>query len=116
MKSTGIVRKVDELGRVVLPIELRRNMGIEIKDSLEIFVDENTIILQKYEPADIFTGSMDDLNDYKGQKGFQGLYFGNGKNCRPGCEISTRTQSPFLMMTGIRAFFIAFFSLPPLFY
>ena len=68
MKSTGIVRKVDELGRVVLPIELRRNMGIEIKDSLEIFVDENTIILQKYEPADIFTGSMDDLIDYKGKK------------------------------------------------
>ena len=66
MKSTGIVRKVDELGRVVLPIELRRNMGIEIKDSLEIFVDENTIILQK--PADIFTGSMDDLIDYKGKK------------------------------------------------
>lgn len=50
MKSTGIVRKVDELGRVVLPIELRRNMGIEIKDSLEIFVEENTIILKKYEP------------------------------------------------------------------
>ena len=44
MKSTGIVRKVDELGRVVLPIELRRNMGIEIKDSLEIFVDENMIV------------------------------------------------------------------------
>lgn len=68
MKSTGIVRKVDELGRVVLPIELRRNMGIEIKDSLEIFVEENTIILKKYEPADIFTGSMDDLIDYKGKK------------------------------------------------
>ena len=67
MKSTGIVRKVDELGRVVLPIELRRNMGIEIKDSLEIFVEE-TIILKKYEPADIFTGSMDDLIDYKGKK------------------------------------------------
>ena len=66
MKSTGIVRKVDELGRVVLPIELRRNMGIEIKDSLEIFVEESTIILKKYEPADIFTGSMDDL--YKGKK------------------------------------------------
>ena len=57
MKSTGIVRKVDELGRVVLPIELRRNMGIEIKDSLEIFVDENTIILQKYEPAAAVAGS-----------------------------------------------------------
>ena len=64
----SIVRKVDELGRVVLPIELRRNMGIEIKDSLEIFVEENTIILKKYEPADIFTGSMDDLIDYKGKK------------------------------------------------
>ena len=68
MKPPGIFRKVDELGRVVLPIELRRNMGIEIKDSLEIFVEENTIILKKYEPADIFTGSMDDLIDYKGKK------------------------------------------------
>ncbi len=68
MKSTGIVRKVDELGRVVLPIELRRNMGIEIKDSLEIFVKEDTIILKKYEPSDIFTGNMDDLIDYKGKK------------------------------------------------
>ena len=71
MKSTGIVRKVDELGRVVLPIELRRNMGIEIKDSLEIFVEESTIILKKYEPADIFTGSMDDLIDYKGWNGME---------------------------------------------
>ena len=68
MKSTGIIRKVDELGRVVLPIELRRNMGIEIKDSLEIFVDDNMIVLKKYEPADIFTGSMEDLIDYKGKK------------------------------------------------
>ncbi len=68
MKSTGIVRKVDELGRVVLPIELRRNMGIEIKDSLEIFVEEDTIVLKKYEPADIFSGSMEDLIDYKGKK------------------------------------------------
>ncbi len=68
MKSTGIVRKVDELGRVVLPIELRRNMGIEIKDSLEIFVEDNMIVLKKYEPADIFTGSMDDLIDYRGKK------------------------------------------------
>ena len=68
MKSTGIIRKVDELGRVVLPIELRRNMGIAIKDSLEIFVEDNMIILKKYEPADIFTGSMDDLIDYKGKK------------------------------------------------
>ena len=68
MKSTGIVRKVDELRRVVLPIEHLRKMGFEIKDTLEIIVEENTNILQIYEPADIFTGSMDDLIDYKGKK------------------------------------------------
>ena len=68
MKSTGIVRKVDELGRVVLPIELRRNLNIQEKDSLEIFVDDEKIILKKYEPADIFNGSMDDLIDFKGKK------------------------------------------------
>lgn len=50
MKSTGIVRKVDELGRVVIPIELRRNLDIEIKDSLEIYVDDDRIILKKYKP------------------------------------------------------------------
>ncbi len=68
MKSTGIVRKVNELGRVVLPIELRRNLNINVKDALEIFVDDEKVILKKYEPADIFTGSMDDLIDYKGKK------------------------------------------------
>lgn len=68
VKSTGIVRKVDELGRVVLPIELRRNLDINEKDALEIFVDDDKIILKKYEPADIFNGSMDDLVDYKGKK------------------------------------------------
>lgn len=68
MKSTGIVRKVDELGRIVLPIELRRNLRIEEKDSLEIFIDNDKIILKKYEPSDIFTGSMDNLIEYKGKK------------------------------------------------
>lgn len=68
MKSTGIVRKVDELGRVVLPIELRRNLDIHEKDALEIFVDSDKVILKKYQPADIFTGSMEDLVDYKGKK------------------------------------------------
>lgn len=68
LKSTGIVRKVDELGRVVLPIELRRNLDIREKDALEIFVDDERIILKKYEPADIFSGSMDELIDYKGKK------------------------------------------------
>ena len=50
MKSTGIVRKVDELGRVVIPIELRRTLGIAEKDALEIYVDEERIILKKYKP------------------------------------------------------------------
>lgn len=68
MKSTGIVRKVDELGRIVLPIELRRNLDIKEKDALEIFIDDEKIILKKYQPADIFTGSMEDLIDYKGKK------------------------------------------------
>lgn len=68
VKSTGVVRKVDELGRVVLPIELRRNLDINEKDALEIFVDEDKIILKKYEPADIFNGSMEDLVDYRGKK------------------------------------------------
>jgi len=57
MKSTGIVRKLDELGRITLPIELRRTLGVSERDPLEIFVDEGRIILQKYEPADIFNGN-----------------------------------------------------------
>ena len=57
MKSTGLVRKVDELGRIVIPIELRRNLGIEQRDALEIFIEGERIILKKYEPACIFCGT-----------------------------------------------------------
>ncbi|MEX1029007.1 MAG: AbrB/MazE/SpoVT family DNA-binding domain-containing protein [Paenibacillaceae bacterium] len=67
MKSTGIVRKVDELGRVVIPIELRRTLGIAEKDALEIYVDGERIMLKKYEPACIFTGEADDLIYFKGK-------------------------------------------------
>lgn len=67
MKSTGIVRKVDELGRVVLPIELRRTLDINEKDSLEIFVDGNQIILQKYEPACIFCQTSGDIVSFCGK-------------------------------------------------
>ncbi|MEA5058369.1 MAG: AbrB/MazE/SpoVT family DNA-binding domain-containing protein [Anaerotignum propionicum] len=52
MKATGITRKVDELGRIVLPIELRRNLGIRIGDTLEIFTDNDTIILKRYDAVD----------------------------------------------------------------
>lgn len=65
MKSTGIVRKVDELGRVVIPIELRRTLQINEKDPLEIYVDGEKIILKKYEPACIFCGNADNLRRYR---------------------------------------------------
>ena len=68
MKSTGIVRKLDELGRITLPIELRRTLGVSERDPLEIFVDEDRIVLQKYEPTDIFNGEKNDLYDYCGKK------------------------------------------------
>lgn len=67
MKSTGIVRKVDELGRIVLPIELRRVMDIQIKDSLEIIAGDNQIILKKYEPSCVFCSSKENLEDFKGR-------------------------------------------------
>lgn len=67
MKSTGIVRKVDELGRIVLPMELRKNLDINIKDSLEIYVDGNSVILKKYFPACIFCGEADDVLSFKGK-------------------------------------------------
>jgi AbrB family transcriptional regulator, transcriptional pleiotropic regulator of transition state genes len=67
MKSTGIVRKVDELGRVVIPIELRRTLEIAEKDSLEIYVDGEQIILKKYQPACIFCSNAKDVENYKGK-------------------------------------------------
>ncbi len=62
MKATGIVRKVDELGRIVIPIELRRTLDIEIKDPIEIFVDGEYILLKKYEPACVFCGNAKDIS------------------------------------------------------
>ena len=67
MKSTGIVRKVDELGRIVLPIELRRTLDIAEKDSLEIYVDGPTIVLKKYQPACIFCDDARDVINFKGK-------------------------------------------------
>lgn len=67
MKSTGIVRKVDELGRVVIPIELRRTLGIDEKDALEIYVDSEKIILKKYEPACVFCGNAENITNFKGK-------------------------------------------------
>lgn len=67
MKATGIVRKVDELGRIVLPVELRRTLDIEEKDPLEIYVDGSAIILRKYRPACIFCDAVRDVTQFKGK-------------------------------------------------
>lgn len=64
MKATGIVRKVDELGRVVIPIELRNKFDIKVKDPIEIFVESNTIVLKKYEPNCVFCGNTKELVSY----------------------------------------------------
>ena len=67
MKSTGIVRKVDELGRIVLPIEMRRTLDIAEKDSLEIYVEGTSVILKKYRPSCIFCDSNKDVVQFKGK-------------------------------------------------
>lgn len=67
MKATGIVRKVDQLGRVVLPIELRRTLGINLQDPLEIYVDGEQIIFKKYEPACIFCGDARNIKHFSGK-------------------------------------------------
>ncbi len=67
MKAIGIVRKVDELGRIVLPMELRNTMDINEKDPIEIFVDVDTIILKKYAPSCIFCGEAKNVAEYRGK-------------------------------------------------
>jgi len=68
MRDTGVVRRLDELGRITIPMELRKNLHLEERDSLQIFVEDDRIILQKYTPADIFTGETEDLIEYRGKK------------------------------------------------
>lgn len=80
MKSTGVVRKVDELGRIVLPISIRQTMDINEKDPLEIFIDDNRIILQKYHPACVFCNNADRI-----------VYFNNKRICQD-CLEKIKTQ------------------------
>lgn len=80
MKSTGVVRKVDELGRIVLPIEIRKVLDIKQKDAIEIFTDDDKIILQKYQPACIFCKNASDV-----------IYF-NGKRICKTCVEQLKTQ------------------------
>ena len=67
MKSTGIVRKVDELGRIVLPIEMRRTLDIGEKDALEIYVEGSSVILKKYKPSCVFCDATKDITVFKGK-------------------------------------------------
>lgn len=68
MKDTGVVRKIDELGRFTLPMELRKKMNIDVGDPLEVFVDSENIVLKKFVPCDIFNGATEDLIEYEGKK------------------------------------------------
>lgn len=67
MKSTGIIRKIDELGRIVLPIEIRHTLGIAQKDPIEIYVEGQNIILKKYQPSCIFCGETENATTFKGK-------------------------------------------------
>lgn len=67
MKKTGMVRKIDDLGRIVIPIEIRNTLGIENRDALEIFVEDDKIILGKYSPSCIFCGGAQDVVYFRGK-------------------------------------------------
>lgn len=67
MKSTGIIRKIDELGRFVIPMEMRNKLSISNNDSLEIYVEGTSIILKKYQPDCVFCGSSKNVVEYKGK-------------------------------------------------
>ncbi|KEI94452.1 AbrB family transcriptional regulator (plasmid) [Clostridium botulinum A2B3 87] len=68
MKATGIVRRIDNLGRIVIPMELRKTLNISEKDSLAIFVDGERVILKKHDPACVFCGEANNVIDFKGKK------------------------------------------------
>ncbi|MEJ5186752.1 MAG: AbrB/MazE/SpoVT family DNA-binding domain-containing protein [Candidatus Geothermincolales bacterium] len=65
MKATGIVRRIDELGRIVIPMELRKTLNIKQKDQIEIFVQGDNIVLRKYQPGCVFCGNQDKLKRFK---------------------------------------------------
>lgn len=67
MKSTGIIRQIDQMGRIVLPAELRRSMGLETSDTMEIFVDGESIILKKYHPSCVFCDRSEEVARFKGK-------------------------------------------------
>lgn len=85
MKSTGIVRRTDELGRIVIPKELRDTMDINTKDSMEIYTNGDQIILKKYQPSCIFCGNA------------EGLTVHRGKNICPACLAELTRETVFYL-------------------
>lgn len=67
MKSTGIVRRIDEFGRISLPVEMRKTMGLEEKAPVEFFVDGNAIVIKKYSPSCVFCGESEAVVEYLGK-------------------------------------------------
>ena len=67
MKATGMVKQIDEMGRIVIPREIKRSMGIQDRDHLEIFVEDNKIILKKHQPGCIFCGNTEQIVTFKGK-------------------------------------------------
>lgn len=67
MKSTGMTRKIDELGRIVMPAEIRQTMGIGVRDTLEIYTEGDSIVLRKYQPSCVFCSNAEDLTDFAGK-------------------------------------------------
>ena len=86
MQSTGIVRKLDSLGRITLPMELRKSFDIGDREPLEIFTEDDKIIIKKYNPSDIFTGQCEDLmrrsDRIQGQESIPGFHPRAGPHCR----------------------------------
>lgn len=68
MKATGITRKIDSLGRFVIPMEVRKNLGVDVGDMMEIFIDKDLIALKKYSPGCVICGNIHNIVMYKGKR------------------------------------------------
>jgi len=68
LKSTGIIRRVDDLGRIVIPMELRKSFGIDVRDPIEIHIEQDKIVLSKHSKSCLFCGSIKNINVYRGKK------------------------------------------------
>lgn len=67
MKSTGMSRPIDSLGRIVLPIEIRRTLDLSVRDTVEIYIEEDKVILKKYSPTCVFCGNSENVTQYRGK-------------------------------------------------